>query len=223
MSSRGVRAQQHVASNGHQCHTISKHSACREWRSPCRSPRSLFSRWLQYPTARGTHLPGSRCRSEILGGTPCPRRRPYKPLHSCPLRFDFLFRWLLASGANSVGMHAHTGGVQELSSSTGDASRVEQVVVVGTVNIAEDAFDTALVVAQVMRGEQIRGTAGEAVGGGWRGRQVGLGEVEPGGAPASHVFVKSSSTHEHKGSGSIRRSDESSPSRCRQHEQCGVG
>ena len=91
-----------------------------------------------------------------------------------------------------MGMHAHTEGVQELSSSTGDASRVERVVVLGdTVIIAEDAFDTALVVAQVMRGEQIRGTAGEAVGGGWRGRQVGLGEVEPRGAPASHVFVKS--------------------------------
>ena len=119
---------------------------------------------------------------------------------------SFSFRCLLAKGGISVGMDAHTGGVQELSSSTGDASRIERVVVlVDTVIIAEDAFDTALVVAQVMRGEQIRGTAGEAVGGGWRGRQVGLGEVEPGGAPASHVFVKSSSTHERAGSGSTWR------------------
>lgn len=95
-----------------------------------------------------------------------------------------------------MGMHANTGGLQELSSSTGDARRIEGVVViVHTVVIAEDAVDTALVVAQVMRGEKTFGTAGEAVGRGWRGRQVGLGEVETGGAPASHVFIKSSSTH----------------------------
>ena len=31
-------------------------------------------------------------------------------------------------------------------------------------NVSGDAFDKALVVAQVMRGEQIQGTAGEAVG-----------------------------------------------------------
>jgi hypothetical protein len=57
------------------------------------------------------------------------------------------FRCLLARGAISVVMHAHTGGFQELSSSTGDARRVERVVIVGTGSIAEDAFDTALVVA----------------------------------------------------------------------------
>lgn len=95
-----------------------------------------------------------------------------------------------------MGIHAHTRGVQEFSSSTGDARRAESVVILGTINIAEDAFDTALVVAQVMRGEEIRGTTSEAVGG---GRQVGLDEVETGGAPASHVFVKSSSTQERAG------------------------
>ena len=124
-----------------------------------------------------------------------------------------------------MGMHAHTGGVQELSSSTGDARRVERVVVrVDTVIIAEDAFDMALVVAlstaQGMRGEKTRGTAGEAVG----GRQVGLGEVEPGGAPASHVFVESSSTHEREraDSGSIRRRQAKARTpRCRHHEQSG--
>jgi len=116
-----------------------------------------------------------------------------------------------------VGMHAHTKSGHELSRSTGDARRVERVVVVvGTGSIADDAFDTALVVAQVMRVEQTRGTAGEAVGGVWRGRQVGLGEVEPGGAPASHVFVKSSRTHERAGSGSTQRSHaKARASRCR--------
>jgi hypothetical protein len=81
---------------------------------------------------------------------------------------SFSFRYLLASGGISVVMHSHTGGFQELSSSTGDARRVERVVVVvGTGSIADDAFDTALVVAQVMRVEQTVGTSGEAVGGGW--------------------------------------------------------
>jgi hypothetical protein len=94
-----------------------------------------------------------------------------------------------------VGMHAHTGGVKELSSSTGEARRVECVVVLVNLNIAEEAFDTSVVVAQVMRGEQTRGTAGEAVGGVWRGRQVGLVEVEAGGTTESQVFVKSSNMH----------------------------
>ncbi len=68
-----------------------------------------------------------------------------------------------------MGMHEHTGGVKELSRCTGDACRVECVVVLCILNIAEEAFDTSLVVAQVMRGEQNRGAAGEAVGGIWRG------------------------------------------------------
>jgi hypothetical protein len=117
-------------------------------------------------------------------------------------------------------MHVPTGGVQELSSSTGDARRVEPVVVlVGTVRIADDTLDTALIVAQVMRVKKPRGTAGEAIG----GRQVGLGEVEPGGAPASHVFVENSSTHERAGSGSIRQSQANARTpRCR-HHKCRVG
>jgi hypothetical protein len=169
-----------------------------------------------------TCRPGSRCRSEILLGKTFPRRREYKPLQSWHLCFHFLRR-ILARWAISVGKHAHTGGVQVLSSSTGDARRVEGVVVLAG-RIAGDAFDTPLVVTQVMRVEQTRGTAGEAVGGVWRGRQVGLGEVEPGGAPASHVFVRSSSTHEHKDSGSIRRSHAKARTpHCRQHEKCGVG
>ena len=136
---------------------------------------------------------------------------------------SFSFSILLARGTLTVGVHGHTRGGQELSSSTGDARRVERVVVLAG-RVAGDAFHTALVVAQVMRGEQTRGTAGEAVGGGWRGRQIGLREVEPGGAPASQVFVKTSRTHEGAGIGSIRPSHAKARTpRCRQHEKCGGG
>ncbi len=66
-------------------------------------------------------------------------------------------------------MHLHTGGVQHVSSSAGDARRVESAVLLDTLNIAEEAFDTSIVVAQVVRGEQARGPAVESVGGVWRG------------------------------------------------------
>jgi hypothetical protein len=70
-----------------------------------------------------------------------------------PPVISFSFRCLLASASNN-GKQAHTRGVQELSSSTGDACGGEHVVVLGTVNIADDAFDEALVVASVVRAEK---------------------------------------------------------------------
>jgi hypothetical protein len=103
-------------------------------------------------------------------------------------------------------MHAHTGGVKQLSSSTGDARRVEGVVVLAA-RIAGEAFHKALDIAPVMHVDETRGTPGEVIGGVCRGRRVGLEEVvEPGGAPASpcplKVFVNSSSKHKRAGSGS---------------------
>jgi hypothetical protein len=70
-----------------------------------------------------------------------------------PPGFSFsIVSCLVARGLITVGMHLHTGGVKYLSSSTGDARRVECAVVLDTLNIAEEAFDTSIVVAQVMRG-----------------------------------------------------------------------
>jgi hypothetical protein len=75
-----------------------------------------------------------------------------------------------------------TGSRPDLSSRAGDTGRIEGVVVHRT--SGQDAFNSALVVSQVMQIGQIAKTAGESrVAGG-----VGLGKVESGGTPARHTL-----------------------------------
>jgi hypothetical protein len=76
-----------------------------------------------------------------------------------------------------------TSSGPEFSSRAGDTGRIEGVVVHRT--SGGDACNSALVVSQVMRIEQIVGrTAGEPrIAGG-----VGLGKVESGGTPARHTL-----------------------------------
>ena len=81
-----------------------------------------------------------------------------------------------------------TGSSPDLSSRAGDTGRIEDVLVHRS--SGRYAFNSALVVSQVMRVEQSGRTACEPrVAGG-----VGLGKVESGGTPARHTL----SEHEHK-------------------------
>jgi len=75
-----------------------------------------------------------------------------------------------------------TGSSPDLSSRAGDTGRIEDVLVHRS--SGRYAFNSALVVSQVMRVEQSGRTACEPrVAGG-----VGLGKVESGGTPARHTL-----------------------------------
>jgi hypothetical protein len=94
---------------------------------------------------RAGHSAGHRGNGPLAGGTGRAGARPLfghlargagqtSRLIHAPCGFNF--SQMPSQKTSSVGKHAHTGGVQELSSSTGDARRIDHVVVPGTVNIA---------------------------------------------------------------------------------------